>query len=126
MKTLRIEWTGPFSLNNQRVGAHWRAHTAENTTLHQFANMSASDQGIVFESPVTVEACMTVPKGILPDADSIALAVKYVIDGIVESGAIADDSPQYVRSVTYHAAEKDPDRPRSLIVMVKPCEDRKL
>ena len=119
MKRLRLEWTGNFSLNNKRVGAHWRSHQAENVTLKEWARMAASDDGTVFDGPVTVEAMTTYPTGVLPDADAIALVMKYVLDGIVLSGAIPDDTGEYVRSMTYYASVRDTTRPRSLIVLMK-------
>ena len=117
-KTLRLKWSGPFTLNNQRVGAHWRTHTAENTMLHQWAATASRDQQTTFTGPVRIEALMTQPAGRLPDADSIALATKYVIDGLQTGGVFPNDGPEYVRQVTYHAPEKTPNQPRSLIVLV--------
>ncbi len=79
--------------------------------------MTGTDQGVVFGGPVTIEALMTVHRGVLPDCDAIAAAVKPVIDGIVDAGVILDDSPEHVRSITYHAPKRSDAR--RLVVLVK-------
>ena len=79
--------------------------------------MTGTDQGVVFGGPVTIEALMTVRRGVLPDCDAIAAAVKPVIDGIVDAGVILDDSPKHVRSITYHAPKRSDGR--RLVVLVR-------
>ncbi len=79
--------------------------------------LGATFQGVVFAGPVTIEALMTVQRGVLPDCDAIAGAVKPVIDGIVDAGVILDDSPNHVRSITYHAPKRSDAR--RLVVLIK-------
>ena len=79
--------------------------------------LGATFQGVVFGGPVTIEALMTVHRGVLPDCDAIAAAVKPVIDGIVDAGVILDDSPKHVRSITYHAPKRSDAR--RLVVLIK-------
>ena len=115
---LRIVWDGPFTLVNAR-GGHWTANQAEDAMLRQWGRLAGGDTGIVFDGPVKVEAMMTVKAGVLPDCGAISLAVKHVLDGLVDAGVIPDDSPDYVKSETYHAPERTDKR--SLIVMVVPA-----
>ncbi len=70
-RSLRLVWDGPFTLVNAR-GGHWSNHAAENATLRRWAEMTGTDQGVVFGGPVTIEALMTVHRGVLPDCDAIA------------------------------------------------------
>lgn len=114
--TLRLVWDGPFSLVNARSG-HWAANHAEDAMLRQWGAMAGTDAGITFTGPVTVEAMMTIAVGVLPDCAAISLAVKHIVDGLVDAGVITDDSPDYVRSETYHAPERTGTR--SLILLVK-------
>ena len=119
-KHLRLVYEGPFSLNNQRFGSHWRTFHAENTRLHEWAAMAGADSGVWFDKPVKIEALMLQPKGVLPDADAIAGACKYLIDGLATGDVLVDDSPAYVRSIEYHAPERG-DR-RSIILLVSEAE----
>jgi len=109
-------WDGPFTLVNARRG-HWSNHAAENATLRRWAEVTGTDEGVVFVGPVTIEALMTSQRGVLPDCDAIAAAVKPVIDGIVDAGVILDDSPEHVRSITYHAPQRSDAR--RLVVLIK-------
>ena len=116
IRSVRLVWDGPFTLVNARTG-HWSKHAAENAKLRRWAEMTGTDQGIVFGGPVTIEALMTVHRGVLPDCDAIAAAVKPIIDGIVDAGVILDDSPKHVRSITYHAPKRSDAR--RLVVLIK-------
>ena len=40
------------------------------------------------------------------DADGIAPSAKAAIDGLVDAGLLADDSPRFVHAVTYRTAPK--------------------
>ena len=115
-RSVRLVWDGPFTLVNARTG-HWSKHAAENAKLRRWAETAGTDQGVVFGGPVTIEALMTVHRGVLPDCDAIAAAVKPVIDGIVDAGVIHDDSPEHVRSITYHAPKRSDAR--RLVVLVR-------
>ena len=84
---------------------------------HPQAEVSGTDQGVVFGGPVTIEALMNSQRGVFPDCDAIAAAVKPVIDGIVDAGVILDDSPEHVRSITYHAPRRSDAR--RLVVLIK-------
>jgi len=116
IRSVRLVWDGPFTLVNARTG-HWSKHAAENAKLRRWAEKTGTDQGVVFGGPVTIEALMTVHRGVLPDCDAIAAAVKPVIDGIVDAGLILDDSPEHVRSITYHAPRRSDGR--RLVVLIK-------
>ncbi|MEZ5165678.1 MAG: hypothetical protein R2695_04005 [Acidimicrobiales bacterium] len=118
-KTLRLAWDGPFSLVNARSG-HWWANHAEDQMLRQWAAMAGTDEGIHFTGPVQVEAMMTIARGVLPDCGAISLAVKHVIDGLVDAGVLPDDNSTHVISETYHAPERTGRR--SLIVLVKDAD----
>ena len=115
-RSLELVWDGPFTLVNARSG-HWSNHAAENATLRRWAEVTGTDEGVVFGGPVTIEALMTVHRGVLPDCDAIAAAVKPVIDGIVDAGVILDDSPEHVRSITYLAPQRSDAR--RLVVLIK-------
>ena len=115
-QSLQLVWDGPFTLVNARKG-HWSKHAAENANLRRWAKTTGTDRRVVFGGPVTIEAHMTVQRGVLPDCDAIAAAVKPVIDGIVDAGVILDDSPEDVRSITYHAPKRSDGR--RLVVLVR-------
>ena len=116
---LRLVYDGPFSLTNQRAGHHWRIHNKERADLRAWAAYETCRAGTAFDVPVVVEALMTTPHHQLADCDAIAPAVKHVIDGMVDGGAIPNDSPKWVRAVTYRAPEKTDTR--TLIVLMRPA-----
>ncbi|MEM9521588.1 MAG: hypothetical protein AAGA37_19925 [Actinomycetota bacterium] len=117
---LRLVWDGPFTLLNARSG-HWWANAAEDAQLRAWAGHKTTQAGVRFDEPVVIEAVMTSPHK-LADCDAIGPPVKHVIDGMVDGGAIPDDSPEWVRSLTLHAPEKA--ETRTLVVLMRPA-DRK-
>lgn len=105
-KPLRVVWDGPVTLANGRLGAHWSAHAAEAAALRGWAAQQARGADPI--DPCTIEFVLIWPDGRLPDTDAACLAGKHIIDGLVDAGVIADDSPDHVRAVTYHAPDRGP------------------
>lgn len=57
-------------------------------------------------TPVTVTAThLRRTRASLPDVGAPILAVKAVIDGLVDAGVLPDDGPAYVRRLTFDAPE---------------------
>lgn len=105
MSELALEWTGerPWSLNDERAG-HWRAR-AERTKRwrHAFAILArAEGRELELEVPVVIEAT---PLGVRGDAGNHLPAVKAAVDGLVDAGWLADDSPRYVAALLLRAPE---------------------
>lgn len=54
--------------------------------------------------PVTVHCSQVCRAGTtLPDAGAMALVAKAVIDGVVRAGRLPDDSPEWVKAITFYA-----------------------
>ncbi len=103
---LRVVWDGPVTLVNDRLSSHWAAHSHENASLRAWAAYTARGHGPL--DPCTVEFLLIWPDGRLPDTDAACLAGKHIIDGLVDAGVIADDGPDHVQSITYHASDRGP------------------
>ena len=57
-------------------------------------------------TPVTVTVThLRKNRASMPDVGAVILAAKAVIDGAVDAGVLPDDSPEYVRKLTFEAPE---------------------
>ena len=55
----------------------------------------------------------------LPDPDGVAPALKGVLDGLVDAGVVADDSGEFVASVTYRTPVVEAGALPALVVVVR-------
>lgn len=53
------------------------------------------------------------------DADNVAFAKKFILDGLVIAGALKDDSRKYVIGLEDDFSEIDPDNPRVEITITE-------
>lgn len=104
---------GDVILANAHRRTHWTQRAAAARTIRTlFANALWLESIDALDAPrpwdrVEVEFLYVYHgRGRLPDADAIAPTAKAALDGIVDSGIITDDTPDVVRSITYHAPER--------------------
>lgn len=89
-----LRWT-----NRHAAAAHTRRLRAE--TAAAVTEMLENGTATACHAPCYIVAQLTTATRRFPDADAIAITCKHIIDGIVDAGALPDDSPEHVRSVTY-------------------------
>ena len=102
---LSLAYDGPFSLNNARLRGNVHAHRAEARKLRAWAADATAGRK-PWNTQVRFIAQMTTSQARYPDPDAISLAVKHLIDGVVDAGIIPDDSPEYVAEIRYLAPVK--------------------
>jgi hypothetical protein len=91
------------AISKANIFACWQ----ETSYWRELAGWLAKQQKMPrFIHPVVVHAYHFKTSGVLPDASSNFFAVKGAVDGLVDAKVLVDDNPQYVRSITFHAAEK--------------------
>lgn len=115
---LKLTYDGEFTLVNARSG-HWYLNAGEDEVLREWAGWETQRAGVRFDVPVVVEALMRYTGNRPPDCGAPVLAVKHIIDGMVDGGAIPDDNPNWLRAEIYHAPA--PGDARTLTVMMKPA-----
>lgn len=89
-----LRWT-----NRHASAAHAKRLRAQ--TAEAVKQLLETGDATACTEPCYIVAQLTTSTRRFPDADAISITCKHVIDGIVDAGALPDDSPQYVRSVTY-------------------------
>lgn len=111
-RTVELVIETNFSLVNARRSMHWGQRAAEDARLRNEATILAlrARPRPPLRTPVRISAKMAQSKGITPDADAIAGAVKPIVDGLVDGGLIADDTRDYVAAIEYLAADRGPQR----------------
>jgi hypothetical protein len=108
---------------NKVYGEHWRTRHEIVQAARQEAKIVAIICGLGRAKPkpaaVSIEATPINPDGRwLADVGAIYPHVKAAIDGIVDSGAIPNDTPEYVRRITMHPPEVVPGRKVGLFILV--------
>ena len=101
---------GTVPLVNAVKAEHWATYRGELTAIREWFGFETLNQRkqLTMTTPweqVTVEFLLTCTRT-LPDTDAVAMAAKAALDGIVDGELIADDGPEQVRSITYHAPER--------------------
>jgi hypothetical protein len=95
----------PVLMNKFRT-LHWRVWGPLNKEWREAFYWLGKENYVCFDVPVDIVVKHEIVKGIVPDTASSLPCFKASLDGLVDSGVIEDDSPRYVRNVTFLAPEK--------------------
>ena len=90
----------PWTTNAERSANHWTRAKLTKEWREAFAWIAKS-QRIPPLAWATIAAQPTQKGGRLQDTGGCAPTVKAAVDGIVDAGVFPDDSPAYVRTLTY-------------------------
>ena len=103
---LRIELLGkPLALNATSKSSHWQA-SKEIAQWREDAAWTVKAKRLKpLEGPVTIHVYPQT-SGRLTDCASCVLAVKGIVDGLVDANLLVDDSPKYVEAITFHSPRK--------------------
>ena len=113
----------PFLLNAER-SRHWREHRAHTADVRLEA-------GYLWTGParrgelerVKVEVYPTYEKGRLPDTGACLPSVKAIIDGAVDAGLLAKDTPDIVTYLGFHRPLIDRDRGDGVMVVLEEIDE---
>ena len=97
----------PRSLNAERRGSHWshRLDTREERARWGWLWKAAKVPPL---TRATIDAYPSM-RGMLADTGNCYPTVKAAIDALVDVGALPDDGPRFVASITLHAPVRGPD-----------------
>ena len=99
---------------------HWSERSRRTAALKKAAWALALHQKIPPLGPVRIEVEFEPPDNRRRDADNAATASgKPCIDGLVAAGVLPDDSPQYVRYVTYRVGQTFAPKGRIVLVITE-------
>lgn len=90
----------PWTTNAERAGNRWDRARLTKEWRTAF-NVLARQQQAQRMKWASIIIAPRQKGGRLQDAGGCAPAAKAAIDGLVDAGVFADDSPEYVRSITY-------------------------
>ena len=106
MNTRTYTFAGrPWTLNAERRGStHWSATRARTAEWRQaFWALGVQNRHRFGPVDITVHIRQRSP---LADTGNAYGAVKAAIDGLVDAGVLTGDTPDIVRSITFHAPEE--------------------
>lgn len=96
-----------WSTTNRKLGQHWAVRSEESAELRRYAALKARERGRVL--PRLAAAHVVVrheyAAGMLPDTDAPSLAVKALLDGLVDARVLPGDTGEHVLSITYLPAQ---------------------
>ena len=93
----------PLTLNVGRQKGEW-SRRKELADWRAWAASEGEALGVVWDHPVTVTAVhLRKHRGSMPDVGAPILAVKAVIDGLVDAGVLLEDGPAVVRRLVFEA-----------------------
>lgn len=99
----------PWTVNTERKWNHFRRAEVVRAWRQAFW-LLALEAKIPHLKQIEVEATPVLNgRGRPQDVGAASNAVKAAIDGIVDAGVIPDDSPTYLRKITFCAPEKGPN-----------------
>ena len=119
-----------FTINGRLIGLN--EYTKVNRTKSYLANKLKKEQEEIVTwsaKACKLEKIRTYPIGLKihwyepnakRDIDNITFAVKFILDGLVKSGYIENDSQRYVKSIE-HIVDIDRDNPRVEVEVIE-CE----
>lgn len=93
------------TLNNAYHAQHYRKQATTRKEYGELFFYEAKINPHKFDY-VDIEVFHYIAKGVVPDTGSVWAMSKAGIDFIVRAGVLPDDSPEYVRSIKFHAPEK--------------------
>ena len=95
----------PLAFNVTSKSSHWQA-SKEIAQWRQDAAWTVKAKRLKpLEGPVSIHVYPQT-SGRLTDCASCVLAVKGIVDGLVDAKLLVDDSPKYVSALTFHAPQK--------------------
>lgn len=105
---------------NKAIRQHWAVRSAETSELREWAWGEARRSGAVLPRLQVVDVLVRheYGPGPLPDTDAPSLAVKALLDGLVDARVIPDDSGAHVRSITYLAATRSAQGHNALTLLL--------
>lgn len=112
----------PWTANDDRANINMTQKAARTRKWRQAYQLLAAQAGIphLEAIQVTVTQYRANSRGI-PDVASCFPAAKAAIDGLVDAGVIDDDSPRYVKRVTFESPIiGDPDIEEGMEILVTP------
>lgn len=90
----------PWTTNAERAASHWVRAKLTREWREAFGWLARAER----LPPLAWASIIAQPSqkgGRLQDAGGCAPAVKAAVDGIVDAGVLPDDSPEYVKALTY-------------------------
>jgi crossover junction endodeoxyribonuclease RusA len=106
----------PWTVNSERKWNHFRRAEVVRAWREAFYVL-AKEAKIPSLRLIEVEATPVLSgRGRPQDVGAAGNAVKAAIDGIVDAGVVPDDSPTYLRKISFCAPEKGPN---CLILIVR-------
>jgi crossover junction endodeoxyribonuclease RusA len=121
-----VQWTllhpeRPFTLNAERTWHHHKRAKIVRQWREAFAVLAAEAAIPGGIEAIEVEATpYLTPRGRTQDVAACMPAVKAAIDGLVDAGVIEDDSPKYLKSLTFNAPIRCDENSLVLVVRVVP------
>lgn len=108
LTAIRLEHAArPWTTNAERKHGHWAARASLVSEWRTAFRLLAHHGPAFTWVHVTAEPWQK--GGRLQDTGACHPAVKAAIDGIVDAGLLPDDSPEYVRMITYLAPQRGKD-----------------
>ena len=116
-----------IKLNNQWL--RWTNRHAKTAHIRQTRGWAllltrsqlAAGHIAAFDGPVDVTAQLTTTTRRFADCDAIALTTKHLVDGIIDAGFLPDDSPKWVRTMTYLAPVNTGER--GIRIQIRPTQN---
>ena len=100
----------PWSLNVERAGNRWKRAEMISEWREAFRVLAIAEH-ITPLTTLVVHAHPFYRTGrSIPDTAACVGSVKAAIDGLVDAGVLTDDTPDIVRTVTFHAPVVDRER----------------
>lgn len=99
----------PPTINAER-SKHWRDHRRSTQRIREDVKIQLLSKRKEWKrmDHVRVDAYPIYAKGQLPDTGACMPAVKAAIDGAVDAGLLADDTPDIVVHISFWRPTKDP------------------
>lgn len=97
----------PWTTNAERKHGHWAARAALVSTWRKYFAHAAANFPALDWASFEVEPWQK--GGRLQDTGACHPAVKAAIDGLVDAGVLVDDSPEYVRAITFLPTQRGKD-----------------
>lgn len=97
----------PWTTNAERKHAHWAKRAALVSTWRTYFAYAAKRYPALEWAEFEVEPFQK--GGRLQDTGACHPAVKAAIDGLVDAGILEDDSPAYVRAITFLPPQRGKD-----------------
>ena len=108
-------------IDAERRNKHIAAKIKRDET-QRVADLAANSDMQTFDNPVMVRFVWIEPNS-RRDADNVAFAKKFIIDGLVNAGILKGDSRKYVTGFIDDFFKPDKDNPRVLVNIIERIDD---